>query len=511
MTGASLNAARRAEELDALAGRHEPVDLLVIGGGVTGAGVALDAATRGLTVVLAEKHDLAFGTSRWSSKLVHGGLRYLAGGHVGIAHESAVERGILLRHTAPHLVRALPQLLPLLPATNASVAGVVRAGQLAGDVLRVAARTPGHMLPRSRRVSRTEVRHLAPTVRTEGLRGGLLFWDGQLVDDARLVVGLARTAASHGAVVLTHCEATQVTGHGAVLEDGPTGAELPVAARMVVNATGVWAGGLVEGIRLRPSRGTHLVLPQAVFAGGGQGLQAGLTVPVPGSIGRFVFALPALDGRVYVGLTDEDAPGPVPDVPTASDAEIDFLLSTIGSVLRAPLTRSDLLGTYSGLRPLLDAGGGASADVSRKHVVVIGADGLVTVVGGKLTTYRRMAQDALDAALRQARIVAGPCRTARLPLVGAVGTADPAPDRLVRLYGTEAAAVAAEAGGDPALLEPIAQGVPTTMAELLFAVRHEGALDESDLLDRRTRIGLDPAARERALPAAQAALAHATG
>ncbi|GAA1263223.1 glycerol-3-phosphate dehydrogenase/oxidase [Kitasatospora nipponensis] len=521
LTGSSLNGARRARDLAELRrladrrtdDRHDqdvdPVDVLVIGGGVTGAGVALDAASRGLSVVLVEKHDLGFGTSRWSSKLVHGGLRYLASGSVGIAHESAVERGILLERTAPHLVRALPQVVPLLPGTSRSATALVRAGFLAGDLLRLAARTPSATLPRSRRLSRAEVLRYAPTVAGAGLRGGLVFWDGQLTDDARLVTALARTAAAHGARVLTRCSAGAATGTGALLRDELTGDSFPVRATMVVNATGVWAGELAPGITLRPSRGTHLVFAQEAFGG----LTAGLTVPVPGETNRFVFALPAPDGRVYVGLTDEDAPGPVPDVPQASEAEIDFLLRTVSSALRTPLTRADLLGTFAGLRPLLDTGTGRTADVSRKHAVLTAPDGLVTVVGGKLTTYRRMAQDALDAALAAAGRTAGPCRTRDLPLVGAADRDTlarvPAPLRLVHRYGTEALAVLAEAAGDPALLRPIAPGTETTAAELRFAVRHEGALDAADLLDRRTRIGLAPAVREAALPAARAALEQA--
>src|SRR5690606_35291884 len=189
---ASLNAARRERELDQLS-HGGPVDLLVIGAGVTGAGVALDAASRGLSVVLVDRHDLAYGTSRWSSKLVHGGLRYLAAGQVLIAYQSAIERDRLLRRIAPHLVRPFPQLVPLLPGVNPFL---VRAGQLAGDVLRFAAGTTGQVLPRSRWISRAETLRYAPTVRTEGLRGGLLGWDGQLYDDARLVVALARTAAA---------------------------------------------------------------------------------------------------------------------------------------------------------------------------------------------------------------------------------------------------------------------------------------------------------------------------
>jgi len=497
----SLNAARRARELESLG--REPIDVLVIGGGVTGAGVALDAAARGLSVVLAEKHDLAFGTSRWSSKLVHGGLRYLASGAIGIAHESAVERGILIDHTAPHLVAPFPQVVPLLPQVSHRHAALVRTGLLAGDALRAAAHTSRHTLPRSRRITGVEVQRFAPTVRTSGLRGGLLGWDGQVYDDARLTVGIARTAASLGARVLTRCEAGQVTGGGAVLRDQLSGDSYNVDARIVINAAGVWAGQVAPGIELRPSRGTHLVLSQDSFGG----LTAGLTIPVPGSTSRFVFALPAPDDRVYVGITDEDAPGEIPDVPLASEEEIDFLLETVSSALRWPLTRADLLGTYSGLRPLLSTGGDSTADISRRHAVITAPDGLVTLVGGKLTTYRRMAQDALDVALAASGMTAAPCSTRRLPLVGAASrdvlATVAAPARLVDKYGTEAVVVARDVGGAGVICD----GTETTAAELRFAVQHEGALDEDDVLDRRTRIGLDPTTRARALDAARAALA----
>jgi len=369
-------------------------------------------------------------------------------------------------------------------------------------VLRASAHTSHHTLPASRRISGQEVRLFAPTVRTSGLRGGLLAWDGQLYDDARLTIGIARTAASFGARVLTRCAAEQATGHGAVLRDQLTGHSCDVDARIVINAAGVWAGQVAPGIELRPSRGTHLVLSRGCFGG----LTAGLTVPVPGSTSRFVFALPAPDDRVYVGITDEDAPGEIPDVPLASEEEIDFLLETVSSALHSPLTRADLLGTYAGLRPLLNTGGESTADISRRHAVMTAPDGLVTIVGGKLTTYRRMAEDALDAALAAAGMTAAPCSTRRLPLVGAASrealAAVAAPARLVHKYGTEAVAVAADVGR----AQVICDGTGTTAAELRFAVQHEGALDEGDLLDRRTRIGLDPTTRARALDAARAAL-----
>lgn len=494
----SLNAARRARDLERL-DAAPAVDLVVIGGGITGVGVALDAATRGLSVVLLEQHDLAFGTSRWSSKLVHGGLRYLGTGDVAVAYESAIERHRLMTTIAPHLIRPLPQVFPLLPTMTPAHAALVRAGHWGGDALRTVARTPSRLLPRPDRIDAHDVGEYAPAVRREGLRGGLRFWDGQLVDDARLVVAVARTAAHHGATILTRCRAVEASGSGVRVRDELSGTEFDLAARAVINAAGVWAGGLSEDISLRPSRGTHLVVDQAVFGG----LTASLTVPVPGSRTRFVFALPAPLGRVYIGLTDEEAPGPVPDVPVASEAEIDFLLDTINQALARPLTRGDLLGTFAGLRPLLAADTGHTADVSRRHIVHRDTDGLVTVVGGKLTTYRRMAEDAVDVAVAWSGLCARPCQTARVPLVGAGDGRDPrASPELLRRHGSEAGPVLDIAADDPALLDPVAPDLPVSLAELVFAVRHEGALDADDLLDRRTRIGLVSTDRDRARDAA---------
>ncbi len=502
----ALNAGRRWREWGEL-GAGGVVDVLVVGGGVTGVGVALDAAARGLRTVLVEKHDLAFGTSRWSSKLVHGGLRYLASGGVGIAHESAVERDVLLTTTAPHLTRPIPQVVPLLPEVGRVQKALVRTGFMAGDVLRRTAGTPAAVLPRSRRVAAAEALRLAPTLRRNGLRGGLLAWDGQLVDDARLVVTIARTAAAYGASVLTRVEARQVTGDSAQLRDTLTGETLTVRARSVINATGVWADRVDPSIELRPSRGTHLVFDAAAFGG----LSASLTVPIPGSTSRFVFAFPAAHGRVYLGLTDEDAPGPVPDEPRPTDTEIDFLLDTVNTVLREPLHRTDIRGSFAGLRPLLRTGGDNTSDISREHAVLHSPGGPITVVGGKLTTYRQMAEDAVDAAVAHAGLSASPCTTKRIPLVGAVSGA--ARDRisaaplLIERYGTEAEAIGELAHRDPALAEPVAPGIDVLRAEFAYAVSHEGALDENDLLDRRTRIGLVGDDRSAALPAARLAIA----
>ncbi|MGW6295501.1 FAD-dependent oxidoreductase [Streptomyces sp. NPDC055058] len=503
--GSSLSALRRSRELARAVG-GPTVDVLVVGLGATGAGVALDAAARGLSVVAVDAHDLAFGTSRFSSKLIHGGLRYLASGQLDVAHESAVERGVLMERTAPHLVRAQPFVLPLTPLVPHRQAALARAGFRAGDTLRLAARTARATLPPPRRLSAVETRHLAPVLRGDGLRGGLLSWDGRLTDDARLVTALARTAAARGAAVLTRVRALALTGTGARVRDELTGEEGEIRARAVINASGVWADGLVDGIRIRPSRGTHLVLRPDCLGP----LPAGLHIPVPGESNRFVLVLPQDDGRVYVGLTDEPVRGAVPDVAEAPETDIGFLLDVLGSVVDVPVRRDDVVGAFAGLRPLLDTatGGGAAArtaDISRRHAVLTSSEGVVTVVGGKLTTYRRMAEDAVDTAVRVRGLAAGPSRTAALPLVGAAAprtlAALPAPRRLVQRHGTEAPAVHALGERDLRLRERVLPSHPVTGAEVLWALRHEGALDEADVLDRRTRIGLVPADREAALDA----------
>ncbi|MFF4413969.1 glycerol-3-phosphate dehydrogenase/oxidase [Streptosporangium sp. NPDC001559] len=492
----SLNAARRARELAGLPGLV--VDVLVVGLGVTGTGAALDAASRGLSVAAIDAGDLASGTSRWSSKMVHGGLRYLARGQVGVARESAVERGVLLTRTAPHLVRAQPYLLPLTPAVSRGRAATVMTGYRLGDGLRIAARTPRRLLPGPSRISARTALRLVPGLESRGLRGALLSWDGRLTDDARLVVALARTAAAHGARILTRCRALELTGDGALVRDELTGQVLTVRARAVVNATGVWAGTLVPEVRMRPSRGSHLVLRPETLPG----LSAGLHVPIPGEANRFVLVLPQADGRIHVGLTDEPVEGPVPDVPSVPEEDVTFLLGVLNSVLGTAIGRREVAGAYAGLRPLLDAEG-RTADLSRRHALSVSRDGVVTIAGGKLTTYRRMAQDAVDLAVRLRDLPAGGSRTDRLPLVGATGDSG-TPGRLAERYGSEAAAVQALTREDPALAEPLPTGV--TRAELVWAVRHEGALDVDDLLDRRTRIGLVAEDRAVALPAARAAL-----
>src|SRR4051812_41806863 len=290
----TLSPGRRARDLEDVAGAS--VDVVVVGGGVTGTGVALDAASRGLSVVLLERADLASGTSRWSSKLVHGGLRYLAHGEIGLARESARERAVLMGATAPHLVRRLPFLVP--DVAGRDVTALAAAGGRLGDAVRRSVPDGPRSLPATRRVSRGEVAQLTPCVR--GSRGGVVFWDGQLADDARLVVALARTAAQYGARILTGAAVTAVDGADVHVRLGE-GETFSLRASVVVNAAGVWAQRLAPDIRLVPSRGSHLVVRSARLGNP----TAALTVPLPGSRSRYVFALPQPEGLVYLGLTDE--------------------------------------------------------------------------------------------------------------------------------------------------------------------------------------------------------------
>ncbi|WP_407335202.1 glycerol-3-phosphate dehydrogenase/oxidase [Dietzia kunjamensis] len=515
----ALSAGRRARELADLRGRSTPVDLIVIGGGITGAGIALDAASRGLETVLLEAHDLAFGTSRWSSKLAHGGLRYLATGNVAIARRSAVERGIMLERTAPHLVRPLAQVVPVYRDTPPMGAVLPGLGFVAGTVLSRLAGTRADRLPGARVLGPRRVAEYVPGVRRDGLRFGHLNWDCQLVDDARLVTAVARTAAGHGARVITRARVLEASGArvtvrdelGAGVAGGGDDDEFTLSARAVVSATGVWAGQTTPGVRVRPSRGTHLVLDAAAL---GHPVGA-LTVPVPGETNRFCFAIPAEFGRLHVGLTDVDAPGPVPDVPESTEAEIDFLLDVVNRALEVRLTRDDVLGTFAGLRPLVDSGDGDTADLSRDHALLTSDNGLVTITGGKLTEYRLMAEQVVDLVAGRAGLPAGPCRTADLPLVGAPGhpvaavaatSAGLLPASLVARYGQEAGTVVAASLLDRPL-EAVAEGLDVTRAEFSYAVTHEGALTVDDVLDRRSRIGLVATDRAAAEPVARQALA----
>ncbi len=500
MTGtrsASLNDNRRNAEMDRL-DSGETVDVVVIGGGITGAGVALDAVTRGLRVALVERRDLANGTSGLSSKLAHGGLRYLRQGEVAVAWELARERHILMTRTAPHLVRPMPFVAPLDNAMRPVYGAFAEAGIRAGDVMRAAAGTRRSTLATPRRIGADEALRLIPSLRGDDLRGAILFWDGKLEDDVRLVIAVARTAAASGAMILTYCDALDVERGRVGVRDTVTGRRFEIATTNIVNATGVWADGLAPGVHLSPSKGSHVIVRASSLGN----VRASLVVPIAGESARWVGATPAGDGHVIVGVTDEPYHGPPGEEPHVTPAEERYLLGALSRALEVPLEHTDVIGSYAGLRPLLSAGGESTRDLSCRHSIVEDPrTGMVTVVGGKLTTYRRMAQDTVD------RIA--PDRsstTADLPLVGAappsVLRSLDVPKRLLRRYGIEAPAVMSLAARDSSLLRPLADGVAALGVEILFGVLHEGARTLEDLLDRRVRLGLVPAERRAAEEAA---------
>lgn len=475
----------------------------MVGGGFTGVGVALDAASRGLSVTLVERGDLASGTSGWSSKLAHGGLRYLARLDFPIAWESAVERGRLMGRIAPHLIRPVPMIFPLHTDVSRLEAAMTGMGFIAGDLMRMLARTPKRLLPHPRRISAGAVRRLAPAASQQGLRGGLLSWDGQLVDDARLVLALARTAAAQGAGIITYAEVTGIESDRVDLTDRLTGQAHTITARQVVNATGVWSDTLSDEVELAPSKGSHILVPAARLGNP----RAVVTAPVPGHFGRYVFAVPWPDGLVMIGLTDTPHRGPIPARARPGEDERDFLLETINAVLADPLEPADIVGSYSGFRPLVKSSGGSSADLSRKHALLRDSrTGALTIVGGKLTAYRQMAEDAVDAAIVAGRMRAGRARTAEIGLIGTGTPAPGLPQHLVSRYGTEAAEVAAYGHADAGLREPVVEGIPITGGEVRYAIDHELALTVDDVIDRRTRWGLVDADRA-ALTAAVSRLA----
>ena len=479
-----LNAGRRARELAQLREtRHTQV--LVVGGGITGVGVALDAASRGLKVTLVERDDLAHGTSRWSSKLIHGGLRYLASGNLDVALESVRERHLLMTRIAPHLVRALPTLIPDYGQRDSVVSYV---GLRAGDALRAAAGTRRGVLPRARRVDPTTALRMAPGLRAEGLRGASVGWDGQVEDDARLVVAVARTAAAYGANILTHTEAVAIGDGRATLrdEDG----EFTVSCDDIICCTGVWTSELNPEVALRPSRGTHLVVDSKRFGFP----TASVTVPVPGEFGRFVFAIPQPDGLTYVGLTDVDCDDLLPDPPQADAEEVEWLAERISAAMGVPLRDEDIVGTYAGLRPLVqDSSSEQTSDISRRHLVAVQHNGVVAVTGGKLTTYRKMAQDAVDL------ITSRTCRTPDIALVGAPGDSR-SRDRLRRRFGSEQPLLADAIDRDRTIGEHVGP-TPALGVEVLWAQQAEGALSPVEVADTRLRTSFVDAWREPALEA----------
>ena len=489
---------RRAADLASLPG--QTWDVVIVGGGIVGSGALLDAVSRGMRAVLIEQDDIAAGTSSRSSRLIHGGLRYLEQFRFGLVREALAERSRLLT-LAPHLVRLEPLLFPIYGIPFASKA-FYDAGLTLYDVL--GARHDGGW---HRRLSKADTLELAPTLRRKGLRGGLVYHDG-VEDDARYTLAVARTAVAAGGVAVTRVRATglrrdEPAGTPAVVtaEDLLTGATVEIPTRAVVDATGVWAaeadhpfkGGT---LRILPSRGAHLVVPRERIAN-----KTGLTIRVPGKI---VFLVPWPD-HWLVGTTDAPFDGPSAH-PSAAGWEVDRLLDTVNATMDVDLTRADVVGTYAGLRPLIAPSGGSTVKASREHRVTVETDGVVRIGGGKYTTYRVMARDVIDAVLGPAEARRRPSDTAERRLVGAAeldalariagelatipAVRQVGPEtatRLVARHGTESPSVVA-LGAELGLMHPLVPGRFFLEAEVLWAARYELALSLDDVLARRTRL-----------------------
>ncbi|TVP78754.1 MAG: glycerol-3-phosphate dehydrogenase/oxidase [Gemmatimonadales bacterium] len=460
---------------------EDPLDFLVVGGGATGVGIAVDAASRGYRVLLVEQSDFGKGTSSRSTKLVHGGVRYLQQGNVPLVMEALRERGLLLRN-APHLVRDQAFVVPNYDWWEAPFYGV---GMKVYDLL---ARRFG--FGRSRLLSVEEVRTRIPTLATEGLRGGVVYHDGQF-DDARLLIHLVRTAVRHGATVLNHCPLVALLRNGdgyvdgGVIRDLESGEEHEVRARVVINATGAFADGILRmsdpeaPTLIAPSQGVHIVLHRRFLPG-----DAAIMVPRT-SDGRVLFAIPWHD-HALVGTTDT-ALEAVELEPRAREEEIAFLLETAGEYLADPPRREDILSVFTGIRPLVKAGDGegGTAALSRDHTIHIDGSGLLTIVGGKWTTYRKMAQDAVDHAATLAGMEERPCVTRGLEIHGY----HPESDQFgaLAVHGSDAPAIRDLVREEPALGEPLHPDLPTVGAEVVWAVRHEMARTVEDVLARRCR------------------------
>ena len=485
---------QRADALRRLA--DEQFDLLVIGGGITGAGVALDAASRGLRTALVERDDFASGTSSKSSKLVHGGIRYLQQGEVRLVYEALAERQVALRN-APHLVRVLPFLIPIFTKGGLINRKLARA---LGSAMWMYDLTGGLRVgKRHRKINTEEALTHMPTLARERIAGAYIYYDAQ-TDDARLTLTLARTAAANGAVLANHTSAVSLLkderGHvnGARVE--ADGTQLDVRAASVVNAAGVWADevrALDEGVHpqsIRPAKGVHITVPWTKIRN-----DIAAIVPVPRDR-RSVFVVPWGD-LTYVGTTDTDYDGSIDD-PQCTAEDVSYLLGALNGATTEKVTEDDIVGTWAGLRPLLrTAASSRTADLSRRHAVRRSESGVITITGGKLTTYRRMSADTVDLVARDLGRRGLKCRTKRLRLLGGESfTAPPStnePSRHEHLglrYGTLADELRLLIAEDAALGDTLVPGLPYLRAEAVYAVRAEMARTLDDVLARRTRARL---------------------
>ncbi|MEJ3655875.1 glycerol-3-phosphate dehydrogenase/oxidase [Actinomycetes bacterium KLBMP 9759] len=502
MRSVALSPQAREAALEAMASTE--LDVLVVGGGVVGSGCALDAATRGLTVGLVEARDFASGTSSRSSKLIHGGLRYLEMLDFRLVAEALQERGLLIQTLAPHLVRPVPFIYPLKHHVwerfyaGAGVALYDSLGLLSG-------RSRG--VPHHRHLSRRGARRIVPSLRKDALVGALQYYDAQ-VDDARHTMFIARTAASYGAHVASRARVTGLLREGervtgAEVHDLESGRTIKVRAKQVVNATGVWTDetqGLVGErgqFNVRASKGIHLVVPRDRIRG-----DSGLILRTEKSV---LFVIPW--GRHWIiGTTDTDWKLGLAH-PAASAADIDYLLDHVNEVLEQPLTHADVEGVYAGLRPLLSGESESTSKLSREHAVAHTVPGLVVVAGGKYTTYRVMAKDAVDAAVHALDQKVPPSVTEKVPLLGAEGFSALKNARyqlaaryglhvariehLLSRYGSLIDEVLELVAADPKLGEPLAGAPDYLRAEVVYAASHEGARHLDDLLARRTRISIE--------------------
>lgn len=494
---------RRSDMLDRL--RDAEVDVLVIGGGVTGCGVALDAVTRGLSVALVERHDFASGTSSKSSKLIHGGLRYLQQGDVRLVYEALHERQRLLRN-APHLVSVLPFLIPVLTKdgpVSKKIAKALRSALWMYDL------TGGLRIgKRHRRLDAAASLAHCPTLPADRLSSGFVYYDAE-ADDARVTLTIARTAAEHGAIVVNRCEVVEVRKDpagracGAQVRDGRSGETFEVRARCIVSATGVWADAvraLDEGRdpdSIRPAKGVHVTIPWELVRN-----DIGVIISVPKDK-RSLFLIPwgpLPDGtyeHCYIGTTDTDYEGDL-DEPHTNDDDLEYVLRALNHSVTPPsgrpIGRDDVTAVWAGLRPLVKAAeSGRTADLSRRHQVTVSASGVVNVAGGKFTTYRRMAEDTVDVVMERLER-SGRCRTKRLKLLGAErfapGVGDHPHHRLSGRYGDRVQEVKDLIRADGSLGEPLIPGLRYLRAEAVYAVRSEMATGLVDVLTRRTRAHL---------------------
>jgi glycerol-3-phosphate dehydrogenase len=505
MDAVALSPERYEHDLGELA--RSEFDVLVVGGGVVGAGAALDAVTRGLRVGVVEAQDWAAGTSSRSSKLIHGGLRYLQTYDFALVREALRERAIMLR-TAPHLVHPLSFLYPLRRRIFERL--YVGAGVLLYDLLARTGRR-GTALPFHRQLSRKRTLSLAPALRADAFVGAVQYWDAQ-EDDARHTFTVLRTAASHGAVVATRVQVTGLVREeervvGVTARNNETDETFVIRAKVVVSATGAWTekfeelAGTSRELRVQPSKGVHLVVPRTSID-----LESALILPTEKSV---LFVLPWGE-HWLVGTTDTTWDFDVAR-PAASAQDVEYLLSTLNGFLARPLTRDDVESTYVGIRPLVAGAGEETTKLSREHAVNRPLPGLVLISGGKYTTYRVMAEDVIDAAVDHAGLSPRACTTATTLLVGSEGFDDfragrgelatrwdvalAQVDRLLGRYGTLIEELLQSGREDPSWLTPLKQAPGYLRGEVVYAVTHEGARHLDDVLSRRTRIAIETSDR----------------